>query len=351
VFCGKKPKGKNNEHIIPRWLIEFTGDPNRVVQIGPIWNVKTSTLELKEFAFDQFQFPACETCNQKYSNLEIKAKDVVQRLIGEKALSSEDFIILLDWMDKIRVGLWLAFNYLQKNISDVEPNYHISKRIGTKDRAIFLYKSDSKETGITFSGANTPAFQYYPVCFNLRINQFCLFNLSTDFVVSKYLGLPYSREMYFTEGQEMTHVINEGKNRVLYPLVRMPYNKKCMEIYQPIFSHHGLRGQVEHLYDTVYARSLSRDFQEGIGKVLITQKNQIAEYPSGDSESWIPKNVWKLTDLMDMIGRQVLEFQIYFLNRDGNYNEVRLEKRKVIKHQHDVAKYVNRLFLKNMDEE
>ena len=26
VFCGNKPKGKNNEHIIPKWLIEFTGD-------------------------------------------------------------------------------------------------------------------------------------------------------------------------------------------------------------------------------------------------------------------------------------------------------------------------------------
>ena len=351
VFCGNKPKGKNNEHVVPRWLIEFTGDPNRVVHFGPVWNSKTLALEIKEFAFDQFQFPACEACNQKYSSLEIKAKDVVQRLTGDKALSNEDFTILLDWMDKVRVGLWLAYNYLQKNISEVEPNYHISNRIGTKDRALFIYKSDSEEVGITFSGVNEPAFQYYPICFNFRINQYCFFNISTDFVISKYLGLPYSREIYFTEGQEMKHVLNEGKNRILYPLVRMPYNKKCTEIYQPIFSHYGFRDQIEHLYDTAYARSLAQDFQQGIGKVLIARENQIVEYPSEESKSWIPQNVWKLTDLMDMIGRQVLESQIYFLNRGGIYNQVSSEKKNLIKQQHEVAKQVNRMFLKSMDED
>jgi hypothetical protein len=184
VFCGNKPKGKNNEHIIPRWLIEFTGDPDRVVNFGPVWNTKTLSLDFKEFAFDQFRFPACESCNQKYSNLELKAKDVISRLTAEKALSGEDFAILLDWLDKIRVGLWLAYNYLQKNLSDVKPNFHISNRIGAKDRAVLIYKSDSEEIGISFSGANTPAFQYLPICFHLRINQYCLFNISTDFVIS-----------------------------------------------------------------------------------------------------------------------------------------------------------------------
>lgn len=98
-------------------------------------------------------------------------------------------------------------------------------------------------------------------------------------------------------------------------------------------------------------RSLSQDFQQGIGKVLIAQKNQIVEYPSDESKSWIPKSIWKITDLMDMIGRQVLESQIYYLNRGGIYNQVSLEKKNLIKQQHDVAKYLNTLFLKNMDDE
>jgi hypothetical protein len=165
------------------------------------------------------------------------------------------------------------------------------------------------------------------------------------------LGLPYSRKAYFTEGQEMKYVLSEGKNRVLYPVIRIPYNKKCTEIYQPIFSHAGLRDQIGDLYDTVYARSLSQDFQKGIGKVLIARNNRVIEYPSEASKSWIPKNVWKLADLMEMIGRQVLESQIYFLNRDGKYNQVSLEKRNLIKQRHEVAKQVNRLFLKNMDED
>jgi hypothetical protein len=249
-------------------------------------------------------------------------------------------------MDKIRVGLWLAYNYLQKNLSAVEPNYHISTRIGTKDRSLFVYKSDSKEIGINFSGVNVPAFQYYPICFNLRINQYCLFNLSTDFVISKYLGLPYPREAYFTDRQEMKYMLTKGKERVLYPIVRAPYNKNCTEVYQPMFLRPGLTEQVGHLYDTDYSRSLFQDFQNGIGKVLMAENNRIIDYPSEQSEIWIPKSVWKLPDLINVVSKQVLEFQIYFLNRGGKYNEVRQEKKNLIKEQHETAKYINRMFMK-----
>ena len=34
VFCGKKPIEKTNEHIIPLWLIEYTGDPKRKIFLG-----------------------------------------------------------------------------------------------------------------------------------------------------------------------------------------------------------------------------------------------------------------------------------------------------------------------------
>ncbi len=53
---------------------------------------------------------------------------------------------------------------------------------------------------------------------------------------------------------------------------------------------------------------------------------------------------------MDMIGRQVLEFQIRFLSRSAIYTQVGLEKKNLIKQQLNIAKRVNRLFLKSMDE-
>jgi len=349
VFCGDKPKEKNNEHIIPRWLIELTGDPNRVVKFGPVWNEKTSSLEIREFAFDQFQFPACESCNSKYALLETRAKNIIQRILAEEALSNEDFSVFLDWMDKIRVGLWLAYNYLQKNISEVEPNYHISKRIGTKDRAVFIYKSDSKETGVTFSGTNVPAFQYFPVCFNLRINQFCFFNLSTDFLLSKHLGLPYSREIYFTEGQEMKHIMSKGRERVAFPIIRAPYNRNCTEVFQPMLMKDGFIRQIDHLNDTAYAKDLFEDYQNGVGRVFMAKDSRVTHFPIEPTDAWIPKTVWDLADLTDLLGKQVLQCQIHFLNRGGKYTEVKLEKRKLIKAQHDTAKRINRFLLEDAD--
>ena len=252
------------------------------------------------------------------------------------------------WLDKIRIGLWLAYNYLQKNLSSVEPNYYISNRIGETDRAVFIYKSDYEKAGISFSGANTPAFQYRPVCYNLRINQFCFFNLSTDFLISKGLGFPYAKEIYFTESQEMEYLLKKGRDNVSFPLVRSSYNKKCTEIYQPIFSHYGRREQIAYLYETPHVKSMSQDFDSGAGKILIKVDNQVKEYPSNKSNSWIPKVTWDLSELMDVVGEQVLNSQIYYLNRGGNYNKVSTEKKNLIKEQHKIAKQINRLFLDNL---
>lgn len=333
------------------WLIELTGRPNRTVDFGPIWNSSTQNLEMRRFAFDQFQFPACESCNAKYSDLEEKARKIVKNILNEGELSSEDFSIFLDWIDKVRVGLWLAYNYLQKNISDVYPNFHIAKRIGTTDRSLFIYKSNSRELGVTFFGVNTPAFQYLPTCFSLRINQFCFFSISTDYLLSKYLGLPYPKEWYFTDGPEMKYLLREGKQRVSYPILRISYNKKCTELYQPSFLRSIENAELKDLYNNDYTKSLSENFEKGIGKILLARGNKITEYPLEASKAWIPKETWKLSDLIDMAGRQVLNSQVYFINKTAKYSEVSLEKRDLIKQRHETAKYVNRMFLKLMDED
>lgn len=350
VFCGDIPKNKNKEHIIPQWLIEFTGDPNRSVDFGPIWNSKTSKLELKKFAFDQFQFPACEKCNQEHSALEVKAKAVLKNLIAENPLSSKDLNILLDWLDKIRVGLWLAYNYLQTNLSAVEPNYHISKRIGVKDRIVFIYKSDYKNSGINFSGTNTPAFQYLPTCFSLRINQFVFFNVSTDFLISQKLGFPFATEVFFTETQALEFALNDGKKHQSYPLIDVTYDNKCTEIYQPIFSYQREDQGVSYLYDNTYVKSLSEDFKKGIGKILFTENHQFKEYPSEPSTLWIPQYTWNIKELLNLIGKQVLNSQIFFINQKVSFSKVSAEKKNLIKFQHEFAKRINKLFLNSMED-
>jgi hypothetical protein len=34
IFCGNPPSAKNKEHVVPKWLIELTGDPKREWYLG-----------------------------------------------------------------------------------------------------------------------------------------------------------------------------------------------------------------------------------------------------------------------------------------------------------------------------
>ena len=110
VFCGQAPKQKNREHVVPHWLLALTGDPNRKTYLGRNWS--HPDLPLRVYSFDSFAFPACESCNHLHSRLESDAKRVLTALLELSAVSGDDLGILLDWFDKVRVGLWLGLLYL-----------------------------------------------------------------------------------------------------------------------------------------------------------------------------------------------------------------------------------------------
>ena len=81
----QSPENKNNEHPLPRWLLELTGDPGRVVSHGYHWR----TGKQFEFSFDSFKFPSCWACNESYSRLEGNAKRVVVAACKKEALNPE----------------------------------------------------------------------------------------------------------------------------------------------------------------------------------------------------------------------------------------------------------------------
>jgi len=111
VFCGDIPNDKTKEHVVPQWLIKLTGDPKRQAFFGLR---KSSDKDTKEriFSFDQFTFPACNACNEEYSYLEALVKPILSDVLAGNEVTSIKLSILLDWMDKIRIGLWLGFNQL-----------------------------------------------------------------------------------------------------------------------------------------------------------------------------------------------------------------------------------------------
>src|SRR5262245_40221439 len=134
VFCGERPRSKSREHIIPQWLIRLTGDPNRQIYVGRAWY--KPELPMRRFSFSQMVFPACEECNGRFADLEARAQSVMRRILSRDPLANKDWDLFLDWLDKIRVGLWLGMLFLNKNYRDISPRFFIESRIGTKDRFV-----------------------------------------------------------------------------------------------------------------------------------------------------------------------------------------------------------------------
>lgn len=239
IFCGEKPIAKNKEHVIPLWLISMTGDPNRNINLGFDARHFTATGEFKirSFSFDQFQFPACSDCNCEFSGLESRAKQYMLRLFEKDYFTNVEIDDFLDWFDKIRIGLWLAYITLDETIKDVVPKFHIKKRIGHRDRCLFIYElKDDGSKGVQFLCCNSPGFQFIPSCCTLRVNNVYFYNYSFDFLFSHKIGFPYPTVFANTDTVERhTQIeLEHGSQKIVEPLLPFKVLKAATYIYQPI---------------------------------------------------------------------------------------------------------------------
>lgn len=273
VFCGKPPTEKNKEHVIPQWLIRMTGDPNRIVNLGFSKNFKTGWKQ-RAFAFDQLTFPACESCNERFSTLEGIAKTCMERVLAQQAIAAEDLSDFLDWFDKVRVGLWLGFNQLDKNYAEVTPNFHIDSRIGQADRVLLVEKTDfgPDKIRLTVGGVDTYSFAMTPSVFRLTVNGYFFTNLSYSFLVSRRLGFPYPSAMYFLpDREEMFCEMQAGRNRLMRPVVPQLAGLAGIVLFQPMFKGGLVSGEVTtRLYDVPYVRENSLDYEAGHGCIFVS---------------------------------------------------------------------------------
>jgi hypothetical protein len=157
---------RSREHIIPMWLLRATGDPNRQIKIDsdPVTGADVVR------PASTFHFPACEPCNEKYGKtLEARAKKAVESLMAGRSLQVSQCYCLLDWLDKVRVGLWLGYNMLHKE--EFTPKFRIDQRIGIKDRiAIISLDPDDRTKGFGLSGMDNQIFSTGQARMFLKIN-------------------------------------------------------------------------------------------------------------------------------------------------------------------------------------
>ena len=235
IFCGKKPEDKNLEHVVPQWLIKMTGREK-----GDVFSLYPEAK--RHIPFLGFKFPACTKCNTKYAHMEALVKPVVEKVLSGQSISGADASLLMDWFDKVRIGLWLVNMYFNPELKqDVVPHFFIDSRVAKTDRMLSIQKlqlSNPENKGIYFNGTQTQLFKYCPSAFTMVINDYYFFNASNNNLVSPRLGFPGLAEVKVEDeasGVLSTNFI-KGRHKIASPIIQtfVPH-KESITFYQPIY--------------------------------------------------------------------------------------------------------------------
>ena len=214
IFCGKTPKDKNLEHIVPQWLIKMTGREKKdIFSLYPEHD--------KHIPFMRFTFPACTECNSKYSKMEALVKSVLEKVLDGQSISGSDASLLMDWFDKVRIGLWLSNMYYNPKLKqEIMPHFFIDSRVAKADRILSIQKlplSKPENNGIYFNGTQTHWFNYCPSAFTMIIKDCYFFNASTNNLISPRVGFP-----------GLTSVKVENEDQGLFSTKFIPGRKKIV---------------------------------------------------------------------------------------------------------------------------
>ena len=310
VFCGRSPIRKTKEHVFPLWLIQLSGEPKRPLKLrvphDPSVNLPT------KISFDSLHFPACKRCNSRFSEVEGEAKGTVEKMLKEGTISCKEIHVFLDWLDKVRTGLWLGALYLGNNPFEIRPLFYVSSRVGGKDRMVVIYRAPVGPKGLSAIGFTTPLFLHHPVCFSLWINHLCFLNVSTDFLISRRLGFPHPATTFFDQDGLPGYEIAPGRERAMLPLVKFNYSTLGTEIFQSIF-HQRLSRKVSpglaNLYEAKYVKRFSMLHESGIGKPLIQEGQSLRPYPDTPATDWLPAQTISFDDLLRLSVEQTLRIQ------------------------------------------
>ena len=307
IFCGNKPENKNKEHIIPQWLSKHTNRFHKVCEFG-------ESVTTAKIPFSALTFPACTKCNDAFGKLEAAVKPILLDLMDSKPLDATQISLLLDWFDKIRVGLWLSELTLSKKVDKIDPKFHINDRLGQKDRVLIIERLQDVGEGLAFVGTNSPLFVEMPSAFALIINDFVFVNASEYGLVSNKLGFPQFRKMQFTTDRNAQILdIGMGRHKTTHPVVS-DYNASPTRtlIYQPMF-----RGVPEYAaskeFTTPYVLNHSLSYDTGTGGIFIQRGDNQIKYLDADKKiSLAPRS--QHSDRVYQIIQEVFKLQNHILS-------------------------------------
>lgn len=307
IFCGQPPQDKNKEHIIPKWLMKLTDTEKKIMSVGVNWKKGE---EIK-FNFSSFTFPSCEKCNTDFAKIEALVKPIVENILNDEFVSSDDLVLLLDWFDKVRISLWLGIQYHNNGTFNLEPKYYSNTRLRLKDRMLAITNCYDGYKGLRWTGANTLCFISSPTCFTLKINNVLFTNCSMDFIVSEQLGFPYPafERQNPNDDKLMDIILLDGTKKQSTRIFKTKLYIPTTIISQPIFKV----GKNLHpaKYETDFVKDNTFDFNGGEGKLFVTHDNMT--YPMEADEEISFGSINKLAK-RHKFNRPTLELQIELLS-------------------------------------
>ncbi len=281
MFCGEKPSNKNKEHVVPQWLIKMTGDLNRRISLGVSFD-KDGELEHKEFSFNSATLPACSACNSQFGELECKVKPILSSLMSGLEVNAHDLSLLLDWFDKVRVGLWLLVAQHHGNPFADKPNFQIKQRIGLADRCLIIRRVTGRPRGLTFTGVQSSVFMHMPSAFSMTVNDYMFTNISTAFLVSEALGFPYSIESFcHPDGKGMVCKLSSGHQRISEKLLPNRFSSGCVIVAQAIIDEGSLSQFSEHNQVTSYYNQHA--LKKGRSNIYVQNEGSVSELTGDDN--------------------------------------------------------------------
>lgn len=318
IFCGKPISDRSKEHVIPQWLIELTGDINRSASFGMDYSkifdddIEPENIKNREYPFLRFTFPACQKCNGIYGRkLEANTKIVLTKVLAGQKINVDETVTLLDWFDKVRIGLWLGYLYYNGQLELLDPKFYIDDRMGQKDRALFVYKCKGNTERINIVGPGGMLFSMIPSCFLLRINNYVFLNISKDALLLKDLGYPYPTIKSIDGDGNLCGTITAGLGAINQDLLsEYKIRTTSKAIFQPIFKQFEDICQSENPY--VVSNSLEQS--EGMGAIYI-KDSEIRKMEENEEYSLEPNELYEnLYGLLSIIGRKISRILIEFAN-------------------------------------
>jgi hypothetical protein len=231
-------------------------------------------------------------------------------MLDSAPLTRCDLSVLLDWFDKIRVGVWLGFLYLNKAYSEVDPVYQIQKRISAFDRMLGIFHNQEMPPRLNMIGPESPIFSFIPSCFGLIVNHIYFLNMSYPFLFARRIGFPYPSKTLFRPDTRMHESeLEMGRERMMRPLLRNAFALRGTYLFQPMFRYQ-TSAEYRTYYDTAYVRSHCHDWDNGVGLVFRQTSNGLTPYSEQPSGDWIPPVKYTPGMIKKAVAIQVLKSQI-----------------------------------------